>query len=374
MRTTIRHTLVTAAAATGLAIAGTGTLHAQDDETFEFSIQTAVPNSSIYFKLVEKFADRLERMSGGRLQARVLPDGAEVAAFDILDAVNDGVVMAGYAWPHYWSGKHSAYVLFSNVPASTGMDQQSLMSWYYNGGGQELYTELTEEVMGLDTVPFLVQPMGPDPLGWFAEPFENMEELRRLKYRAPPGIAGRTYNEMGIPAVALPGGEIVPSAQRGTIDAAEWIGPADDKALGLDKIWDYYYLQGLHQQTDVGEIQFNREFWESLPDDLQAIVEAAVMASVSETNNTNLYENAKAVRQYEEDGIQVLDTPEDYYGAFIEAQNEIIQEYIDENEFFAKVYQSQEDFAELVYPYHSRNLELYNNLVREAHRVRQNGD
>lgn len=341
------------------------------DETHEFSIQTAVPNSSIYFKLVESFADRLERMSGGRLQAKVLPDGAEVGAFDILDAVHDGVVEAGYAWPHYWSGKHSAYVLFSNVPASTGMDQQSLMSWYYSGEGQELYRELMQDRMQYDVVPFLVQPMGPDPLGWFSQPFESMEDLKRLKYRAPPGIAGKTYNEMGVPAVAMPGGDIVPAAERGTIDAAEWIGPADDRALGLNKIWDYYYLQGLHQQTDIGEIIFNQDFLEGLPDDLQAIIETAALASVTETNAVNLHENSKAVQQYEEEGVNVLDTPDDYYESFIKAQNTIIQEYIEEDEFFAKVYASQEAFAKLVYPYHSRNVTLYNNLIQEAEKARQ---
>lgn len=356
-------------AAASLGLAGAGSVQAQE-ETYEFSIQTAVPNSSIYFGLVQDFADRLERMSGGRLKARVLPDGAEVQAFEILDAVSDGVVDAGYAWPHYWSGKHSAYVLFSNVPASTGMDQAALMSWYYEGEGQELYTELTEEVMGYDTVPFLVQPMGPDPLGWFSQPFESLEQFRQLKYRAPPGIAGRTYNEMGIPAVAMPGGEIVPSAERGTIDAAEWIGPADDRALGLSDIWDYYYLQGLHQQTDVGEIQFNREFWDSLPDDLQAIVETAVLASVAKTQNVNLRENSLAVQEYQEEGIEVRDTPDEYFSAFIEAQNTIIQDYIDEDEFFARVYESQADFAEMVYPYHGRNMTLWNNLMREAAEVR----
>lgn len=357
-------------ASAALLLASASTVHAQD-ETFEFSVQTAVPTSSIYFELVESFVDRVERMSGGRLQGDVLPDGAEVSAFEIHDAVSDGVVEAGYAWPHYWSGQHSAYVLFSNPPASTGLDSASFIAWYYNGGGQELYHELTQDIMGYDTVHFLVQPMGPDPLGWFSQPFEDLDEFRRLKYRAPPGIAGKTYSEMGIPAVAMPGGDIVPSAERGTIDAAEWIGPADDQNLGLSKIWDYYYLQGLHQQTDVGEIMFNRQFFESLPDDLQAIVETASLASVTETRNTNLHENAKAVQEYKQEGIEVLDTPDEYYTQFIDAQNKIIKEYIDGNEFFAQVYETQVEFADLVYPYHSSNMTLWSNVVREAEKARQ---
>ncbi len=225
-------------------------------------------------------------------------------------------IEAGYAWPHYWSGKSPAFVLFSNVPASTGMDQQSLISWYYSGEGEDLYRQLLQDVMQLNVVSFLMQPMGPDPLGWFSKPFENMDEFRSIKYRAPPGIAGQTYNEMGVPAVAMPGGEIVPAAQRGTIDAAEWIGPADDRNLGLDKIWKYYYLQGLHQQTDVGELIVNKDFWDGLPDDLRAIVRSAVLANATMTEATNLVENAKAVREYEEAGINMLDTPDEYYDHF----------------------------------------------------------
>ncbi|WP_340109709.1 TRAP transporter substrate-binding protein [Pikeienuella sp. HZG-20] len=341
------------------------------DKVYKMSIQTAVPNSSLYFKLTQDFADNVQRMSAGRLDIKVLPDGAEVSAFEILDAVSAGVVMAGYAWPHYWSGKNSAYVLFSNVPASTGMDQQSLMSWYYVGGGKELYDELMQDVMGFNVQPFLMQPMGPDPLGWFSKPFKDMDEFRNIKFRTPPGIAGETYKEMGVPAVAMPGGELVPAAQRGTIDAAEWIGPADDRNLGLDKIWDYYYLQGLHQQTDIGELLINKDFWEDLPDDLKAIIENAVRANATMTNATNLYENAKAVEYYEKGGINVLDTPDEYYPLFIEAQNKVVKGYLEGNPFFAKVYQSQEEFAKLVYPYHSRIITLYDNVVKGAEAERE---
>lgn len=353
-----------------LLFAGGAKSQAQE-EVYEFSLQTGLPNSSLYFGLLEDFAEELERVSGGRLVARVLPDGAELGAFDILDGVHDGVVEAGYAWPHYWSGKHSAFVLFSNSPASTGIDQASLVAWFYAGEGAELYRELTQEVMGYDTVHYLVQPMGPDPLGWFSEPFEDLESFRRLKYRAPPGIAGRTYNEMGIPAVAMPGSDLVPAAERGTIDAAEWIGPADDRHLGLNNIWDYYYLQGLHQQTDVGELILNREWFEGLPDDLQAIIEMAAKAHVTDTTSTNMVENARAVRAYKEEGVEVLDTPEDYFPAFIEAQNRIIQGYREEDDFFARVYDAQVDFAELVYDYHSSNMGVWRSVVEGAHQVRE---
>ncbi|MEW5422051.1 TRAP transporter substrate-binding protein [Amorphus sp. 3PC139-8] len=344
------------------------------DESYEMRIQTAIPNSSLYFQLLQDFGDRVEAMSGGRMEVEVLPDGAEVKAFEILDAVDNCVVEAGYAWPHYWSGKHPAYVLFSNVPASTGMDQESLMAWYYAGDGKKLYQELTQDVMGYRVMPFLMQPMGPDPLGWFSKKFENMDEFRSIKYRSPPGIAGQTYTAMGVPAVAMPGGDIVPSAQRGTIDAAEWIGPADDRNLGLNNIWKYYYLQGLHQQTDVGELMICKDFWDELPTDLQAIVETAIMANATMTQAVNLYENSKAVKEYEAEGVEMLDTPDEYYDLFIEAQNGVVKDYIADDEFFAKVYQSQADFADLVHPYHSRVQKLHSEVVNGAHQAKQDGN
>lgn len=352
-------------------LVATAPLHAQDDKTHRFSIQTAVPNSSLYFKLMETFAERIDTMSGGRLQAKVLPDGAEVKAFDILDAVSDGTVEAGMAWPHYWSGKNSAFVLFSNPPASSGLDQHSFMAWYERAGGKELHQELLDSEKYNIKV-FLIQPMGPDPLGWFNTPIETMDDFRKLKYRAPPGIAGQTYQNMGIAAVALPGGDIVPSAQRGVIDAAEWIGPADDRQLGLHKIWKHYYLQGLHQQTDVGELTINKEFWEGLPADLQAIIASAAKAMASDTLNANIYDNSHALAEYQKDsGIEVHDTPSAYYQEFIAAERKVTEGYANENPFFKKVLDSQKEFANLAFPYWSRILELHSSMVKTAHEEQQ---
>lgn len=353
----------------GLVAVGAGPATAQQ-ETYEFSIQTAVPSSSLYYKLTQKFARQIEEMSNGQLQAEVLPSGAVVGALDILDAVSSGTVRAGMAWPHYWSGKHPAFVLFSNPPASTGLDQRSFMAWYQEGGGQEMYAELLQEKQDLDVKAFLIQPMGPDPLGWFKEPIASMDDFRRMKYRAPPGIAGQTYQEMGVSAVAMPGGEIVPSADRGVIDAAEWIGPADDKNLGLQKIWKHYYIQGLHQQTDVAELTFNKSFYDGLPNHLKMIIQVAAQAQVADTYNANVFENAKAVRDFREQGVTVHETPESYFTEFIAAQNKVTRRFAEDNAFFAEVLQSQREFADTVYPYWSKVQTLYSNLVEAAHRER----
>ncbi len=367
-RTSLRHIL-----AIGLiALFAQRAAQAADQKVYEFSIQTAVPSSSLYFQLLERFSKQIQTMSNGRLKAEVLSAGAVVGPFQILDAVNNGVVKAGYAWGNYWSGKNSAFVLFSNAPASTGLDQRSLVAWYYQGGGEKLYQEFLHDVMHLDLQAFLIQPMGPDPLGWFKQPIKDMADFAKFKYRAPPGIPGQTYKDMGVAAVAMPGGDIVPSAQRGVIDAAEWIGPADDRNLGLSKIWKYYYLEGLHQQTDVGQIIFNKEFWDSLPPDLQEIIRVAVMANVAETLNANIYDNSMALKQFvEKDGVHVETTPADYYPKFIASERKITAQYAKDNAFFKKVLDSQTEFAKTVYPYRVRILELYYNMLKTAHEHNQ---
>ena len=357
-----RREVLTAVAGAALApVVGQAQAQTSSQQTFTFRIQTGAPAASVYFDLMKKFADRIGKMSGGRLKAEVLPDGAVVGFFDILDAVHKGVVEAGFAWTHFWSGKNSAAYLFSNPAASTGMDQLSHMAWYLHGGGYELYRKFYAEVLKFNVEGFLMQPMGPDPFGWFKRPIKNVEDFKQLKYRSPPGITGEIFKEMGASPVALPGGEIVPSAQRGVIDAAEWIGPADDMNLGLYTVWKNYYLQGLHQATDVGEILFHKPFWDKLPADLKEIIQGAVMASMMETYTyANIYKNAQALKTLQDKhGVKVFDTPKDFYPAFIAAANKILDKYAAINPFFKEVLASQRQFAMNVVPWRTKILELY---------------
>jgi TRAP-type mannitol/chloroaromatic compound transport system substrate-binding protein len=356
------------AALVGVALLASGA-SAQTQRTMTMKIQTAVPPSSIYFELLKKFGDRIDKMSAGRLKAEILPDGAVVQAFEILDAVDKGVVEGGYAWTHYWSGKHPAAALFSNpaAGAGAGLDQLSHVAWLFEGGGYDLYRKLYADVLKVKVEPLLVQPMGPDPLGWFRRPIANVEDFRKLKYRAPPGINGEIFKEMGIAATALPGGEIVPAAQRGVIDAAEWIGPADDLNLGLHTIWKYYYLQGLHQSTDIGEVLINKAFWDRLSPDLKEIVRTAAMASMTETYTYNVYKNAQAVQLLrDKHQVQILDTPKDFFPEFVKASEKVLDRYAAKDAFFKEVLESQRSFAKVVVPYWTKILDLYSNLGNAA--------
>ena len=332
-------------------------------------MQTAVPSASIYFELLKRYADRVDKMSNGRIKIEVLPDGAIVPAFEILDAVDKGIVEGGYAWTHYWSGKHPAAGIFSNPMAGSGagLDQLSHVAWLMEGGGNKLYERFYSDILKVNVVPLMVQPMGPDPLGWFKRPIKDVADFKTMKYRSPPGITGEIFKEMGVSAVAMPGGEIVPAAQRGVIDAAEWIGPADDMNLGLHTVWKFYYLQGLHQSTDIGEVIVNKSFWNKLPPDIQEIVRTAAMASMTETYTFNVYRNAQAVVKLRNDfKVQILDTPKDFFPEFVRATNVVLDRYASKDAFFKQVLDSQKNFAVTVVPYWTKILDLYSNLGNAA--------
>jgi len=260
-------------------------------ETFEFTVQTGVPATSVYHALIVDWGERIDVMSAGRLKADVVPSGAVVGALEILDAVDDGTMEAGFAWSNYWNGKNKAAALFSNPPAgSTGMDQSTSLAWMYDGGGLELYEELYQSEIGVDVIPLPVAPMGPDPFGWFKTVITSVDDVQGLKYRSPPGLPGDSFNELGMEAIAMPGSEIIPAANSGLIEGAEWISPSDDTALGFQDVWDNYYLQGIHQSTDIGELLLNKEWFESLPADLQMIIK---IAENSSTHGTPLLLNLK---------------------------------------------------------------------------------
>ncbi len=332
-------------------------------DTIEFTVQTGVPATSVYHALIVKWGERIDTMSQGQLKAEVVPSGAVVGALEILDAVNDETLEVGFAWSNYWNGKNKAAALFSNPPAgSTGMDQATSLAWMYDGGGLELYAELYQEEIGVNVIPLPVAPMGPDPFGWFSEVITSVEDVQGLKYRSPPGLPGDSFNELGMEAIAMPGSEIIPAANSGLIEGAEWISPSDDTALGFQDVWDNYYLQGIHQSTDIGEILLNKTWFEGLAPHLQEIIKVAAQATIVDSQNLSITANARAVTALQEQGINIWNTPDEFYGEFIDAWNTVADGLEAEDPFFKKVRDSQRAYAEEVMPYRLTITELYQNI------------
>ena len=332
-------------------------------KTMKFKVQTALTATSMYMDILKSFGANLKAMSGGRLEAEFLPAGAVVKTNEIHDAVSSGVVEAGFTWPHFASGKHPAAFLFADQPSVNGMDQLGFLSWYYEGEGYDLYRELYDDHMKVNVRGFIVLASGGQPLGWFKKPINSLADFQKIKYRAPPGLTGKIFHEMGIAAVALPGGEIVPAAQKGIIDAAEWINPGEDIKLGLQHIWKNYYLQGIHQASDLGEIIVNKDFWKKLSPELQAIFKGAAQASVMQSLAAHIYRNAVALDKLKKDyGVKVHDTPADLYPEFLRAAAKVTSDAAKSNAFFAKVLASQRKHADTIVPYWTKQLDLYHRL------------
>jgi len=336
---------------------------------YELQLQTAVPNQSMYFKIMQRLADRIELLSQGEIKVTVLADGAVVKAFEILDAVSNGVINGGQAWTHYWSGKHPAGVLFAAPTAGLGigLDQMTVMSWIWEGDGQKLVTEYYQDVLQANVVPYLVMPMGPEPFGWFKKKYNSVAELKKAKFRSPPGVPAESFKEMGMPVVSMPGGDIIPAAQRGVIDAAEWISPGDDLLLGFSDIWKHYYIQGLHQAISIGDVIINRDWYNELPKHLQNVLDQAMFATIADSLLMTVSINGAALEKLvKEEGVIIEDTPLDYYEEYMAAADKVNKKYAAKNVFYKKVYDSMEAWAKTMVPYQMRMNGVSYNMGKTA--------
>ena len=360
--------LSSAAATIAAAMVLSAASYAWAQDTYRMRVQTAIPSGAMSFEMLERFADRVGTMSGDRLNIRILAAGAIVPSQEILESVDSGLIEAGFAWPQFWAGKNSATALFSNTPVwpRAGLDQLTHLAWMYEGGGAELYEELLQEVISVNVVSFFVTPSGWQPLGWFKGPLEGIEQFRSIKYRSPPGIAGQIFQEAGVTAVFMPGSEILPAAERGVIDAAEWINPVEDLPFGFHQVFDHYYLASMHQFVDVGEIVINGDFWSSLPEDLQEVVRVAARATIIDTYVADIARNAAAIETLRtEHGVTVAPTPPDIHNALMEAGGAVLEKGSAENAFFKKVVEHQEAFAEKIRPSWGEVLKIYGDLEAE---------
>ncbi|MEM8554679.1 MAG: TRAP transporter substrate-binding protein [Pseudomonadota bacterium] len=316
-------------------------------------VQSVIPAQADEVTMLNEFAADVSALTDGEVRIEVLPAGAVVGVRETLDAVDSGLIEGGFAWTHYWSGKHPAAMLFGSpvAGAGVGIDNIAFLSWFQYGGGKELYDQLWDE-MGVNVKGFMLQPVGPEALGWFSEPIASMEDFRKYRFRTPPGIPGQTYNDIGVAAVAMGGGDILPALEKGTIDAAEWCCPKPDSVFGFQKVLKHYYLQGLHQVVVNADLYINGDVYDSLTPLQQKALEVAANASLSKSMSYRIYENGKALQDLTENhGVQLHDTPEDYFTEYMTAARASLEKNAEDNEFFATVWQSQKDFAEVAVPF-----------------------
>lgn len=316
-------------------------------------MQTSWGEANIWQEFAKDYATRVEEMSGGRLKIDVLPAGAVVAAFQVIDACSDGLIDIAHSVPVYWYGKDKAASLFGTGPVFGG-SATTMMSWFYEGGGAEFYRELTQDKLGLNVTSYLGFPMFAQPFGWFKEEVNTVADLDGFKYRTV-GLAADLLQSMGMSVAQLPGGEIVPAMERGVIDAFEFNNPSSDRDFGAQDVAKNYYLSSYHQASEAFEFIFSNDMLEDVDDDLKAILKYGVEA-VSTANT------AKAMRRYsadlktlaEDDGVTVHRTSSEILSGQLDAWDKLIPE-LEKDEFMKKVMDSQREWVDQVAYYEIMN-------------------
>jgi TRAP-type mannitol/chloroaromatic compound transport system substrate-binding protein len=319
-------------------------------QTTSFRFQSTWPAKDIFHEFANDFSKKVNDMAGGRLKIEVLPSGAVVPAFQLLEAVNKGTLDGGHGVVAYHYGKNSALALWGSGPGY-GMDSNMVLSWHNYGGGKALLDEIYKAI-NMDVVSYLYGPMTTQPLGWFKKPVAKVEDMKGLKFRTV-GLAVDMFTEMGTAVNPLPGGEIVPALDRGLIDAAEFNNASSDRALGFPDVVKNCMLQSFHQSGEQFEILFNRGKYAALPQELRSIIDYAVQASSADMSWKAVDRNSKDYEEMKKQGIKFYKTPDSVLRAQLAAWDKTIAKKAGENALFRKVLDSQKAFAQRAGQWHN---------------------
>lgn len=281
------------------------------------------------------FCKKVEAMSDGRLRIQHFAANELIPALEGFDAVRSGAVEMNAANAYFWAGKLPAAQYFTTVPF--GLNFQGMNAWLYHAGGMELWDELYAP-LGLKALP--MGNTGVQMTGWFRDPITSTADFDGLKMRIP-GLAGKVYAQLGVDVKLLPGGEIFPALERGVIDAAEFVGPYQDRRLGLQNAAKYYYTTGWHEPSNVTELLMNQSAWDSLPADLQEIVKTAAMACNLESHTWCEANNAAALKDLvENEGVIADVLPSDVVAELKAVTEQVLSDGAAADPALAKVHES----------------------------------
>ncbi len=362
-----RRGFITAAAATaaGAAIIAAPAVHAQAPIKLKF--QSTWPNKDIFHEYAGDFVRYVNQMAGGRVELELLAAGAVVPAFQVLDAVSSGIIDGGHGVSAYWYGKNKAFSLFGTAPAF-GWDADELLGWVRYGGGQQLYDELTQQILKLNVVGMLTGPMPTQPLGWFKAEITSPDQMKGMKYRTV-GLGADVFKEMGVAVTIVAGGEIVPAMDRGLLEGAEFNNPSSDTVLGFPDVAKVYMVQSYHQALECFEVLFNKTKFESLPKDVQAIIRGAADAASSDMMWKAQDRYSKDLEALKARGVKVITTPKSVLEAQLNAWDKVIAN-LSADPFFKKVVDSQMAWAKRVVgfrlQYEADSAFAYNHFFQKA--------
>ena len=312
-------------------------------QTTSLRFQSTWPSKDIFHEYALDFAKKVNDMAGGKLKIEVLPAGAVVPAFQLLEAVNKGTLDGGHGVVAYHYGKNSALALWGSGPAF-GMDPNMVLAWHNYGGGKALLEEIYKSI-NMDVVSYLYGPMPTQPFGWFKKPISKVADVKGTKFRTV-GLAVDMYSDMGAAVNPLPGGEIVPALDRGLIDGAEFNNASSDKLLGFPDVAKNCMLQSFHQSGEQFEILFNKAKYNALPAELKAIIDYGVQAASADMSWKAIDRNSQDYIELKKVGVKFYKTPDAILKAQLDSWDKIIAKKGAENPLFKKVIDSQKVYAE----------------------------
>ena len=330
---------------------------ASSEKTFKWKMVTTWPKSFPGLGTApENFAKVINEMSNGRLTVKVYGGGEIVPALEVFSAVSQGTAEMGHGAAYYWKGKIPSSPFFTSVPF--GLTAQEMNGWLHYGGGLELWREAYAP---FNIIPFAGGNTGVQMAGWFNREINSMDDIKGLKMRVP-GVGGEVFSRAGGTAVTLPGSELYTSLQTGVIDATEWVAPYNDMALGLHEVAKYYYYPGWHEPGPTLELIINKDAFESLPKDLQKMVEiAARYANQDMLDEYTARNNASLLNLEKNHNTELRKLPDDVLRALHKASNEYLIEVAEEDPMAAKVYKSWRAYADGVKNYHHISEQAYIN-------------
>jgi TRAP-type mannitol/chloroaromatic compound transport system substrate-binding protein len=312
-------------------------------ETFEWNMVTSWPPRLPGLGLgAEHIGQRIEKASNGRLKVKLYAGGELVPPLEVFDAVSRGTAQLGHDAAYYHRGKVPAAQYFTSIPF--GMNGNEMNAWLYYGGGLDLWKEYYAQ---FNLVPFPAGLTGVQMGGWFNKEINSVEDLAGLKMRIP-GLGGEVMQRAGVTQVTLPASEIFTSLQTGAIDAAEWVGPYNDVSLGLHKAAKYYYYPGWQEPGPMIELIVNKDAWDTLPEDLQAIIEITAQSVTLDMQSEYNYGNAMALAQLENDpNVEIRQFPDDVMRLLQKLSMEAVEELSAADEWSARIQKSFFDFMKV---------------------------
>jgi len=355
-------------AATAL-LATLGLTGCNDDKTETTAQQASEPAKTYQWKMVtawpknypglgtsaERLAERVTAMSAGRLTIRVYAAGELVPALEVFDSVSRGTAELGHGAAYYWKGKVPTAQFFTSVPF--GLSAIEMNAWLSKGGGQAFW----EEAYAPHGVkPMVVGNSGMQMGGWFNKEINSLSDLQGLKIRMP-GLGGEVLARLGATSVNLPGGEVFTALQTGAIDATDWVNPYNDLAFGLHKAARYYYYPGWQEPQAVLELLVNQKAFDSLPADLQVILTEATRAASRDMLDDYTYNNALALEQLKQQGVELKRFPDEVLFAMREHSEQVLGQLAEQSELNGRIWASMKAFQAQVGPMHEiSEKELYN--------------